>query len=415
MRGWRVCQLKKNLLTSPCKNKLDFAGAKSLLFLHTREFIEFSHHITVTNEASYLSQLYDRYDFVVVPRYLMEGIVNWDKYCNEFCREAKDNGKNVAYCNMWLQYAKLLYEKKLPIIYNQKHLCLLLGYKEEYIYAASNSAINFYRTYKIPKKNGGTREISEPLPSLKEIQRWILDNVLAPVNISVYAKAYVKKKSIKENARFHKRQPIVLSLDVESFFDSITSDKIYSLFLKLGYKKDVSVLLTNLCCLNGCLPQGAPTSPMLSNIVLTEFDNIIGKYTNEKKIRYTRYADDMTFSGDFEPGQIISFVKYNLSNLGLKLNERKIRTRKKCQRQEVTGIVVNEKMQLPKPVRKQIRQEMYYVRKYGLESHMQYCGISKENYLQHLKGRIQYGLFINPYDYELQDYLCYLEKVYNRY
>ena len=123
----------------------------------------------------------------------------------------------------------------------------------------------------------------------------------------------------------------------------------------------------------------------------------------------------MTFSGDFEPGQIISFVKYNLSNLGLKLNERKIRTRKKCQRQEVTGIVVNEKMQLPKPVRKQIRQEMYYVRKYGLESHMQYCGISKENYLQHLKGRIQYGLFINPYDYELQDYLCYLEKVYNRY
>lgn len=415
VRGWRVCQLKKNLLTSLCKNKLDFAGAKSILFLQTREFIEFSHHITVTNEVSHLSQLYDRYNFVVVPRYLMEGIVNWDKYCNEFCKEAEHNGKNATYCNTWLQYAKSLYEKKLPIIYNQKHLCLLLGYKEEYIYAASNSAINFYRTYKIPKKNGGTREISEPLPSLKEIQRWILDNVLAPVNISVYAKAYVKKKSIKENARFHKRQPIVLSLDVERFFDSITSDKIYSLFLKLGYKEDVSVLLTNLCCLNGCLPQGAPTSPMLSNIVLTEFDNIIGKYTNEKKIRYTRYADDMTFSGDFKPGQIISFVKYNLSNLGLKLNERKIRTRKKCQRQEVTGIVVNEKMQLPKPIRKQIRQEMYYVRKYGLESHMQYCDIFKENYLQHLKGRIQYGLFINPYDYELQDYLDYLDKVYGKY
>ena len=70
---------------------------------------------------------------------------------------------------------------------------MLLGYKEEYVFAVSNSASNFYRNYEIPKKNGGVREISEPLPSLKEIQRWILDNVLSSISISVYAKAYVKK------------------------------------------------------------------------------------------------------------------------------------------------------------------------------------------------------------------------------
>ena len=415
VQGWRVCQPEKNLFSSLCKNKLDFAGAKSILFLLKREFKEFSHHITVSNEITPLTQLYDRYNFVVVPRYIMEEKVNWEKYCAEFRKEAELKGRNEEYCDKWLRYAKTLYDKQLPIIYNQEHLCLLLGYKKDYVFAVSNSALNFYRNYEIPKRNGGIRKISEPLPSLKEIQRWILDNVLSAIDISVYAKAYVKKKSIKENARFHKRQEVVLSLDVENFFDSITSDKIYYLFSGLGYKEDVAVMLTNLCCLNGCLPQGAPTSPMLSNIILKDFDNIIGKYTNENKIRYTRYADDMTFSGDFSSGKIISFVKKNLYKLGLKLNESKTRTRTKGQCQEVTGIVVNQKMQLPKSVRKKIRQEIYYIRKFGLESHMQHCNIDKENYLCHLKGRIQYGLFINPYDYELQDYLSYLKRVYEKY
>ena len=362
-----------------------------------------------------MPQLYDRYFYVVVPRLYMEEDVNWENYCVEFRKEAALKGKNEEYCNIWLQYAKVLFDKGLPIIYNQEHLCLLLGYKEEYVFAVSNSASNFYRNYEIPKKNGGVREISEPLPSLKEIQRWILDNVLSSISISVYAKAYVKKKSIKENARFHKRQEVLLTLDVSDFFDSISSEKIYNMFLDLGYKEDVVVMLTNLCCLNGCLPQGAPTSPMLSNIILRQFDNVIGKYTNEKKIRYTRYADDMTFSGTFNPGQIISVVRKELFRLGLQLNENKTRVRRKGQRQEVTGIVVNEKLQLPKNVRKKIRQELYYIRKYGLESHMEYCDISKEKYLQHLIGKIQYGLFINPYDYELQDYLSYLENRYGQY
>lgn len=342
----------------------------------------------------------------------MEEKVNWENYRNNFCEKAERTGRNKEYCDKWMRYAKRLYDQNLPIIYNQEHLCLLLGYKSEYVYAVSNSANHFYRTYEIAKKNGGTREISEPLPSLKEIQRWILDNILSQIVISVYAKAYVKDKSIKENARFHKRQEVVLSLDVERFFDSITSDKVYNLFLELGYKDDVVVMLTNLCCLNGCLPQGAPTSPTLSNIILRDFDNEIGQYITENRIRYTRYADDMTFSGDFKPGKVISLVKRELYSVGLKLNESKTRTRRHGQRQEVTGIVVNEKMQLPRSVRKKIRQEVYYIKKYGLESHMQKCNIHKANYLQHLQGRIQYGLFINPYDNELQEYLDYLKRNY---
>ena len=349
------------------------------------------------------------------PKIFMEDSVDWERYCKEFKNEAYYKGKDEEYCGRWLEYAKKLHENNVPIIYNQEHLCLLLGYQKEYVYAASNSANNFYRNYEIPKKNGGKRKISEPLPSLKEIQRWILDNILTSMQVSVYAKAYINHKSIKDNAKFHKKQKIVLSLDVENFFENITADKVYDVFLSVGYRMDVAVMLTKLCCLEDCLPQGAPTSPMLSNIIMKEFDNVVAKYTGNKKIRYTRYADDMTFSGDFNPGQIISFIKKELNRLGLKLNEGKIRTRCIWQRQEVTGIVVNEKMQLPKVTRKKIRQEMYYIKKFGLESHMEHCNIKKENYIYHLRGKIQYALFINPYDDELKEYLEYLEKEYSDY
>lgn len=338
--------------------------------------------------------------------------MDWDNYCLEFQRQAYKAGKSREYCDKWLQYAHKLAARGLPVIYDQKHLCQLVGYRQEYVYAVSNAQEHFYRRYSIPKKNGGSREISEPLPSLKEIQRWILDNILEKVKISVYAKAYVKGKSIRENARFHKKQKILLSLDIEKFFDNIKSERVYHVFRDLGYAENVVVMLTNLCCLDGCLPQGAPTSPALSNIILTGFDDQIGNYIKDKKIRYTRYADDMTFSGDFYPGKIIGFVRRKLDPLGLSLNNEKIRTRRQSQRQEVTGVVVNEKMQLPKSLRKRIRQEMYYIRKYGLESHQQYCEMTKSNYLEHLRGIIQYGLFINPGDRELRSYIDFLQETY---
>ena len=337
--------------------------------------------------------------------------MNWDQYCLEFKKRAKECGKTDEYCKKWLDYAYKLNVQGLPIIYTQEHLGYLVGYKMEYLYAASNAPRYFYRHYKIPKKAGGYREISEPLPNLKEIQRWILENILIHLDSSVYAKAYIKHKSIKDNARFHRKQKVLLTLDIKSFFDSISSDKVYDVFKGLGYADDVVVLLTNLCCLNGCLPQGAPTSPMLSNIILFDFDCAVGLYTKEQKIRYTRYADDMTFSGEFSPGKIISFVKRNLNPLGLKLNEEKIRVRRQNQCQEVTGIVVNQKMQLPKKIRKEIRQELFYIQKYGLESHMDYAQIKQENYLLHLKGIIQHGLFINPHDEELRGYLQSLNEL----
>ena len=337
--------------------------------------------------------------------------MEWEQYKNAFLIEANKNNKSTQYCEKWLNYARKLFENNLPIIYNQEHLCMLVGYETEYIYAASNGARHFYRTFYVPKKKGGYRTISEPLPNLKDIQKWILINVLEKMEISPYAKAYVKGKNIRENARFHKRQKKVLSLDVHDFFGSISSFLVYEVFVNVGYQSDVAMMLTQLCCLEGSLPQGAPTSALLSNIIMKHFDDDIAKYVNENKIRYTRYADDMTFSGDFNEREMIRFVRKKLKKMGMALSEEKTRVRCQGQQQEVTGIVVNDKLQLSKKKRKKIRQEIYFIKKYGLQSHLEYIQEERRNYLEHIKGEIAYAFFINPKDAEMKEYLEYIKTL----
>lgn len=322
----------------------------------------------------------------------------------------KCKGSQMNICIQQLEYARKLFDNNFPIIYNQVHFCKLVGYTEEYIFAACNQPKKFYRTFFIPKKNGKKRKIDEPLPSLKEIQNWIYQEILCNVKISSYAKAYVRGKSIKDNARFHRKQKKVLSMDIKDFFPSIGFKRVLNVFRNIGYRENVAVLLANLCCLNNCLPQGAPTSPVLSNIIAYKLDSKIVDYIGKEKIRYTRYADDLTFSGDFNEGDIIKNVERIANSLGFKINEEKTRVRKRNQRQEVTGIVVNEKLQLNRRIRKRIRSDIYYIRKYGLESHLEHIGETRENYLYHIIGLVSYAVFINPYDENLKDYRLFLKE-----
>ena len=337
--------------------------------------------------------------------------MDWIEYKVKFLKAAKKENKSKEYCDRWLMYAYKLWEKHLPIIYTQEHLCELVGFEAVYIYSVSNSSFQFYKHYQIPKKNGGMRKIDEPLPNLKEIQKWILENILYHMEVSLYAKAYIRGKSIKDNVRFHRRQKKVLSLDIKDFYGHLTSWMVYQIFLEYGYSESVSMLLTGLCCENGVLPQGAPTSAALSNLIMKEIDNQIAIYCREQQIRYTRYADDMTFSGDFDERKVITTVKQILKPLNLSLNEKKTRVRKQGQQQEVTGIIVNYKAQISKKNRKEIRKNMYYIQKYGLQEHLKYLKEGRNNYLEHLLGQINYGLFINSTDYELQKYKEELMKI----
>lgn len=339
--------------------------------------------------------------------------MEWSKYEKNFREIAQKHDKNEKYCEKWIGYAKKLWEHNVPIVYNQEHLSKLVGYAPVYVYAASNSPEHFYRVFEISKKSGGKRQIAEPLPSLKEIQKWILHNVLVKMEVSPYAKAYIKGKSIKDNVRFHRNQEMVLSLDIHDFFGSLSSKLVYEKFVEVGYNEDVAMMFTGLCCLNGSLPQGAPTSAMLSNVLMKPFDDAIAAYTVKRKIRYTRYADDMTFSGVFDCVDLIRYVRGNLKLLNLKLNKDKTRLRKQGQQQEVTGVVVNHHPQMSKKTRKEIRKNIHYIKKYGVESHLEHIGENRQNYLQHLQGVIGYALFINPKDKELREYRDYLRELLN--
>lgn len=331
--------------------------------------------------------------------------MNWNEYENNYIRMAKLQGKTDNYCIEQLEYAQKLYNNNVPIIYCQEHLCRLVGYSQEYLYSVSNDATKFYRCFDIKKKNGQKRKISEPLPSLKEIQTWILKEILINIKVSPYAKAYINGYSIKDNARFHRKQKKVLSLDLKDFFPSITFNRVLYAFRNIGYRENVSVMLANLCCLDNQLPQGAPTSPALSNIIASGLDNTIAEYIKGKGIRYTRYADDLTFSGDFREGDIIKNIERIAIRQGFVINHSKTRVRKRNQRQEVTGVVVNEKMQLERGIRRRIRSEAYYIQKYGYQSHIQHIQQEKRNHLYYLLGIASYALFINPYDEKMRSYL----------
>lgn len=336
--------------------------------------------------------------------------MKWDTYSKDFKHKATENFFTEAEINEYLDYGKKLFDKRLPIIYDQEHFSLLVGYKLSYILKVANSPQKFYRTFSIPKKSGGKRVISEPLPSLKEIQYWILIEILYKCRVSGYAKAYVPRKSILDNARFHVNKLSILKLDIDNFFPSLRWKKVYQLFRSLGYSKSVAMILSRVCCLNNSLPQGAPTSPALSNLLMASVDRRIIGFVKKYNIAYTRYADDLTFSGEFEPGMVIKFVKSVLSDVDLKLNENKTRYCLKNQRQEVTGITVNQKMQASKGVRKSLRQSVYYIKKFGLASHLEKTENQRVNSIRHLLGLANFILFVNPDDQETQEYKNYLKQ-----
>ena len=330
--------------------------------------------------------------------------MNFEHYQLEFEKKASNSGYTAENIKKCLNYAKPLIEKNLPIIYNTSHLSVLVGYKKGYIKRAVVYTPYFYRDFQIKKRNGKMRSLSEPLPSLKEIQHWILEYILVNVKVSPFAKAYRKKVSIVENIKFHKKQPKVFTLDLKDFFHSIKISHIESIFLSLGYSKVVSNLLAKLCTRDGHLPQGAPTSPYLSNIFFKKSDDTIIRYCLDNHIKYTRYADDLSFSGNFDENELLSIVKEAISSLELTLNPKKTKLMKPSERQTVTGIVVNEKPQVVFHKRNKIRQELYYIKKYGLASHMDRKRIKRKGYVEHLLGKVNFVLQINPNDKEFTGY-----------
>jgi RNA-directed DNA polymerase len=339
--------------------------------------------------------------------------MDWEKYKENILQKAYKQKKDDAFVSAYLSFAKRLFDQNMPVIAQPSHASALIGLKHRYVCKMAYSPKHFYRGFTIQKANGKERAIQEPLPDLKRVQRWILNEILSKADVSPYAKAYVKGRNLKHNARYHRAQKVLVTLDIKDFFPSIKIHDVYRIFEEMGYQRNVASFFAHLCCLNGVLPQGAPTSPCLSNLRMKDFDKKISRYCAENGWRYTRYADDLTFSGSRSIRDLITHVSRGVFENGFQLNPEKTRVARTNACQEVTGIVVNHHMQVPKKTRKAIRQQMYYINKYGLESHMEHIEENRSNYLRHLLGRINFALFVNPKDKELQEYAAVLKRIYH--
>lgn len=281
----------------------------------------------------------------------------------------------------------------LPFVYDAYQLCALLRVGYGRLFFMSRHINACYRRSVIKKKNGGDRLLFCPNDELKSVQRAILGEILEHLPISRYATAYRKGVSLTHNASPHVGKKYILKLDITDFFASIGFEQVYvSAFSTSNFPRFIGCLLTVLCTKGDCLPQGAPTSPALSNIVMRRFDDLLGDWCKSRGIAYTRYCDDMTFSSDKPLYRVYQKVADMLENTTFELNPDKTCFVTNASRQTVTGITVNQRLTVPSDYKRRLRQELYYVKKHGMADAAARLGADPQKYRAALIGKINYVL-----------------------
>ena len=284
----------------------------------------------------------------------------------------------------------------------------VLGVSPRFLYFLSNHIEENYKITKIPKKNGKFRTIEAPSEMLKYVQLQILKHVL-PTEVSTIATAFESGRGLLDNVKMHARRKVVLALDLKDFFPSFRFPAVESLFETFGFSRQTAVLLAKICTLNGHLPQGAPTSPHLANLFMTDFDAQLSDLCRRMRLRVSRYADDITISGNLDKVKIeflIRTCRELLRQKGLRINYRKIRILRRNARQEVTGVVVNERPSVPRRMRRELRQRMYYLRHFGLVGHEP---VTRQG-LQSLLGSVGFVNYIDPRNVEFRQYAEQLKR-----
>jgi RNA-directed DNA polymerase len=325
--------------------------------------------------------------------------VNWEAYSLEFTGAAKKAGRDDESIARSLAYAHRLWTARLPIIFDETHLALLLGFSPERLtQALYGDKKKLYVTTHIPKRLGGYRRIDSPVPSLKSCQTWILRNILDRIPSHSAATAFCIGVSIRDNAGPHVAAAMILSLDVTDFFGSLRASKCLALFLEMGYSEHVAAMLASIVTYNDSLPQGGPSSPSMSNLLMRNFDIVMSQVAQFFNLRYTRYADDITISGVFQTGKLIAVCESLLAREGLFLNHQKTRLMLRHQRQEVTGVVVNSRLQAPRALRRYLRDQIHMISRFGTPRDILRDPHSIRRHRQHLRGIAEFVLFLNSED-----------------
>ena len=240
------------------------------------------------------------------------------------------------------------------------HLADELGASEFELLRFVYRSAEFYRRFKRRKSNGDQRVIHAPHDALKNIQRAIIRRFLIAIPLPNECTGFRPGKSILSNSLPHCGRRFVFNIDIEDFFASISSERVLGLFLRLGFSFPVACVLTELTTFMGSLPQGAPSSPYLANLVSHSLDMEMAEYCSAKGWNYTRYCDDITISGDttFTLADM-RMIGEILDSEGFRLNMKKTRFLRRNSAQIVSGLVVNRRPNLPREKRRLIRAKFH--------------------------------------------------------
>lgn len=272
-----------------------------------------------------------------------------------------------------------------------------------------------YLRFTILKKTGEARMISAPMPNLKTAQKWILKNILKKLELHDAAHGFRQNRSIVTNAKLHVCADALVKIDLQNFFQSISYKRVRELFRGFGYSEAAATIFGLICTTpeieeiesapkityrvigNRHLPQGSPASPAISNLICYHLDSHLARVAENLGFCYTRYADDLTFSGSGEALRSISNLlndsKLIIASEGFTVNASKTQILGKSVRQEVTGIVVNKQPNVSRKILKAFRATLYQIEQEGLADKK---WANATNLIDAITGFANYVAMINP-------------------
>lgn len=316
--------------------------------------------------------------------------------------------------------------KGVPVIFTLGHLAAICDVPYKYLRDIVSRKFDPYKVFNIRKRSGGYRQITVPEAALMRVQRWIHENILAAARVSPISTAFSAGSGPVKNAEQHSGSRWLVKVDVKSFFESISERQVFRAFRALGYPALLSFELTRLCTrfpsgeskrnqrrwrtndraydiepymtqIVGHLPQGAPTSPMLANLVCAGLDLRLMELARKHGGVITRYADDIVFSAtqcDRLRGKLlIKEITVALAALGFKRNETKTHVVPPSARRVVTGLLVDsETPRLTKAFRDKLRMHLFHARTKGIRIHCERRKFrSLIGFREHLRGLIAYA------------------------
>lgn len=308
--------------------------------------------------------------------------------------------------------------QSLPILGNAEQIAKAMGISVGQLrflaFNRKTSTISHYVRFKIPKKTGGERLISAPMPKLKRVQYWILEHILEKMPVHDAVHGFRRDRSIVSNAKPHVGADIVINFDLQDFFPSVSYKRVKGLFRSFGYSDAAATIFGLLCTeaeleeieLDGKtyyvalgerhLPQGSPASPAITNILCRRLDKRLTQMAQQQGFVYTRYADDLTFSTTANHPRICNILKNTDSIVrheGFQINQTKTRVLRKSRQQEVTGIVVNDKLNIDRKTLKRFRATLHQIEKHGIDNASWGNG---DDVMSSIQGFANFVSMVNP-------------------